>query len=85
MDDPRAFLTSLDQDESLVHVRELPARAPMPRPFPDDVPQLLVDRFGLVGVEGLYEHQAAALDLVRGGRNTIIATGTASGKTLVYN
>ncbi|MGZ4153974.1 MAG: DEAD/DEAH box helicase [Actinomycetota bacterium] len=84
MDDPRAFLTSLDHDDSLVHVRELPARTPMPRPFPDDVPQLLVDRFGLVGVEGLYEHQAAALDLVRGGRNTIIATGTASGKTLVY-
>jgi DEAD/DEAH box helicase domain-containing protein len=85
VDDPRAFLTSLDQGESLVHVRELAARTPAPRPFPDDVPQVLVDRFGLVGVEGLYEHQAAALDLVRGGRNTIIATGTASGKTLVYN
>jgi DEAD/DEAH box helicase domain-containing protein len=85
VDDPRAFLDSLHQDESLVHVREFPARAPSPRPFPDDVPSLLVDRLRLVGVDGLYQHQAAALDLVRGGRNTIVATGTASGKTLVYN
>jgi DEAD/DEAH box helicase domain-containing protein len=85
VDDPRGFLTSLDHDESLVHVRELPERTPTLRPFPDDVPSLLVDRLALVGVEGLYEHQARALDLVRGGRNTIVATGTASGKTLVYN
>jgi DEAD/DEAH box helicase domain-containing protein len=85
VDDPRAFLDALNQDESLVHVRELPARTPHPQPFPDDVPQLLVDRLRLVGVEGLYEHQARALDLVREGRNTVIATGTASGKTLVYN
>jgi DEAD/DEAH box helicase domain-containing protein len=85
MQDPRAFLASLRQDESLVHVRELAARAPEPRPFPDDVPAVLIDRLRLIGVEGLYEHQARALDLVRGGRNTVIATGTASGKTLVYN
>jgi DEAD/DEAH box helicase domain-containing protein len=85
VDDPHAFLASLQQDESLVHVRDLPARAPEPRPFPGDVPSLLIDRLRLLGVEGLYEHQARALDLVREGRNTVIATGTASGKTLVYN
>jgi DEAD/DEAH box helicase domain-containing protein len=85
VDDPHAFLGSLGQDGSLVHVRDLPARAPMPGPFPDDVPPLLAERLRLVGIEGLYEHQAAALDLVREGRNTVIATGTASGKTLVYN
>ena len=75
----------MQQEESLVHVRELAARAPTPQPFPDDVPQLLVDRFALLGVEGLYEHQTRALELVRDGRNTVVATGTASGKTLVYN
>jgi DEAD/DEAH box helicase domain-containing protein len=85
VDDPHAFLASLGQDGSLVHVRDLPARAPTPRPFPDDVPPLLVERLRLVGIEGLYEHQAAALDLVREGHNTVVATGTASGKTLVYN
>jgi DEAD/DEAH box helicase domain-containing protein len=85
VDDPHLFLATLEQDESLVHVRDLPARAPRPRPFPEDVPSVLVDRLRLVGVDGLYEHQAVALDLVREGRNTVIATGTASGKTLVYN
>ena len=55
------------RDGTLVHLRELPARAPEPGPFPDDVPDLLVDRLALIGVTGLYEHQRAALDLVRGG------------------
>jgi DEAD/DEAH box helicase domain-containing protein len=85
VDDPHAFLASLQQNGSLVHVRDLPARAPTPRPFPDDVPPLLAERLRLIGIEGLYDHQAAALDLVRDGHNTVLATGTASGKTLVYN
>jgi DEAD/DEAH box helicase domain-containing protein len=83
--DARAFLASLERDESLVHLRELPARTSVPGPFPDDVPSLVVDRLGLVGVTGLYAHQRTAFDAVRAGRNVIVATGTASGKTLVYN
>ena len=83
--DARAFLASLERDESLVHLREIPARTSEPGPFPDDVPSLVVDRLGLVGVTGLYAHQRTAFDTVRAGRNVIVATGTASGKTLVYN
>jgi DEAD/DEAH box helicase domain-containing protein len=44
-----------------------------------------VERLHLLGIEGLYPHQRAALDLARARRNVVIATGTASGKTLVYN
>ena len=83
--DARAFLASLERDESLVHLREISARTSEPGPFPDDVPSLVVDRLGLVGVTGLYAHQRTAFDAVRAGRNVIVATGTASGKTLVYN
>src|ERR671923_1876997 len=83
--DARAFLASLERDESLVHLRELPARTSEPGPFPDDVPSIVVDRLGLIGVTGLYAHQRTAIDAVRAGRNVIVATGTASGKTLVYN
>jgi DEAD/DEAH box helicase domain-containing protein len=36
-------------------------------------------------VTGLYEHQREAFEIARSGRNVIVATGTASGKTLVYN
>ncbi|MGH2659720.1 MAG: DEAD/DEAH box helicase [Actinomycetota bacterium] len=83
--DPRAFLASVAGDESLAHVRELPARPTVVGPFPKDLPDVLVDRLALLGVEGLYRHQREALEAVRSGRNVVIATGTASGKTLVYN
>jgi DEAD/DEAH box helicase domain-containing protein len=36
------------------------------------------------GVERLYAHQAAAIEAVRDGRNVVLATETASGKSLAY-
>jgi DEAD/DEAH box helicase domain-containing protein len=86
--DPRAFLDELTADPavepSLVHVRVLPARDPAPEPIPD-IPELLADRLGLLGITGLYPHQRAALEVLDRGDNVVMATGTASGKTLVYN
>jgi DEAD/DEAH box helicase domain-containing protein len=83
--DARAFLTSIEREDSLVHVRDLSARANVVEPFPEDLPELLVDRLALQSVTGLYRHQRVALDAIRSGRDVVIATGTASGKTLVYN
>jgi DEAD/DEAH box helicase domain-containing protein len=83
--DPRAFLESVAPEGSLVHVRELPARPPTIEPLPSDLPPILADRLSLLGVAGLYPHQREALDLVRSGRDVMMATGTASGKTLVYD
>ncbi|MDT8305450.1 MAG: DEAD/DEAH box helicase, partial [Anaerolineae bacterium] len=37
------------------------------------------------GISTLYSHQAAAIDAALRGDNVVIATGTASGKTLAYN
>jgi DEAD/DEAH box helicase domain-containing protein len=71
--------------ESLVHVQRLAARDPSPHPFPDDMPQLLRERLALQGIDGLYFHQLRALEVLRGGDNVVVSTGTASGKTLVYN
>ena len=83
--DPRAFLERLSAEDELVHVRDLPARTTEPGPLPADVPDLIRQRLALVGVTGLYEHQREAFEIARSGRNVIVATGTASGKTLVYN
>jgi DEAD/DEAH box helicase domain-containing protein len=83
--DPHAFLESVAPEGVLVHVRELPARPPTVEPFPDDVPSVVADRLSLLGVTGLYPHQRRAVDLIRSGRDVIVATGTASGKTLVYD
>ncbi|HEY7400600.1 MAG TPA: DEAD/DEAH box helicase [Actinomycetota bacterium] len=87
--DARTFLDGLaaepDTGESLVHVRELPRRSPASEPFPADLPPLLVDRLELLDVGGLYPHQSIGLEALRAGRHVVMATGTASGKTLVYN
>jgi DEAD/DEAH box helicase domain-containing protein len=84
----QAFLDRLTADpleaENLVHVEELPARSPIVLPFPEDVPELLVSRLALLGIEGLYAHQLAGLTSLREGRHVMLATGTASGKSLVY-
>ena len=37
------------------------------------------------GIEQLYCHQADAINLIRQGKNVVVVTGTASGKTLCYN
>ena len=49
------------------------------------LPRALQDVLTALGVPGLYSHQAEALDLVRQGRDVVVTTPTASGKTLTYN
>jgi DEAD/DEAH box helicase domain-containing protein len=86
--DARGFLDEVARldgsEQSLAHVEVLPEREAELEPLPD-MPDLLRSRLGLLGIEGLYAHQRRALDLVLSGRDVIVATGTASGKTLVYN
>jgi DEAD/DEAH box helicase domain-containing protein len=65
----------------LVHLHRVPARpartAALTRPLPAEV----ADR---LGVDALWTHQAHAIDLARAGRSVVVATGTASGKSLCY-
>ncbi len=68
----------------VTHVEPLPARAGRHAAWPDWTPDLLVDRFQLIGVEAPWEHQAAAAELAAGGTSVVLATGTASGKSLAY-
>ncbi|TMK21373.1 MAG: DUF1998 domain-containing protein [Actinobacteria bacterium] len=67
-----------------MHVQELPARPPLVQPFPAGFPEVLVGRLGLLGIDGLYPHQAEGLAALADGRDVMLATGTASGKSLVY-
>src|SRR5690606_14144648 len=63
----------------------LPARdgvyASPSEPLPEPIRQMLAAR----GIERLYSHQVAALEAARAGRDWVVVTGTASGKTLCYN
>src|SRR5437899_5837360 len=54
-------------------------------PLPGDLNPELVAALARRGVERLYSHQAEAYEAVRRGRNLVVVTPTASGKTLCYN
>lgn len=51
------------------------------KPFHDTIKKILTSS----GIEGLYEHQVRSIDLIRSKKHVVIATPTASGKTLIYN
>ena len=52
--------------------------------WPSWAPDELVTRLANQGVTGLWPHQYEAAELAHRGRNVIISTGTASGKSLAY-
>ena len=54
-------------------------------PFPEWAPDPLVDALVAQGIEDLYSHQAEAAELVHAGKNVVVVTPTASGKTLCFN
>ena len=66
-------------------LKHFPAREARLAPFPDFLPTRLVDILRARGIESLYSHQAAACELARAGKNFVVVTPTASGKTLCYN
>jgi DEAD/DEAH box helicase domain-containing protein len=76
-----AIVEALTGDGRLVHLETLAPRAAQPgelgRPLPASLHHCLP-------AGGLWRHQAEAIDLARGGRSVVVATGTASGKSLCY-
>lgn len=65
--------------------RVLPARPAALVGFPSDLPVEIVSVLSKRGIYSLYSHQVMAWDHSRNGENVVLATGTASGKTLAYN
>lgn len=63
----------------------LPARDPQYAPYPASVPPLLVEALQSRGITSPYTHQALAWEKLAAGKNVVVITPTASGKTLCYN
>jgi DEAD/DEAH box helicase domain-containing protein len=71
-------------ENPLRHVRELPERPATSVDWPAWVPASLRTALAGCGVERPWAHQVTAAEHARDGRHVVIATGTASGKSLAY-
>jgi len=70
---------------NLVAWQTLPARQAQTHPFPEDLPVPIQRTLIAAGIHTLYSHQFEAWRFAGAAENSILATGTASGKTLSYN
>ncbi|MHA7268528.1 DEAD/DEAH box helicase [Arthrobacter sp. HLT1-20] len=68
----------------LQHVRRIPARQAVTEPWPQWVHPDLVSAYSFLGVVEPWRHQVQGANAAHNGQHTIIATGTASGKSLAY-
>ncbi len=86
----RALLLALQDsrgrgEPELVHAESLPARPARYADLAEPLPRALAHVLDAQGILSLYSHQAQAIDLARAGKHVVVATGTASGKSLAYN
>ncbi|MBP2408830.1 DEAD/DEAH box helicase [Brachybacterium fresconis] len=68
----------------LTHVEQRPARAGRRGSFPDWVDPRLLTHLGEQGITAPWTHQEQAAQLAHEGTNVVLATATASGKSLAY-
>ena len=82
------FIKSIKRMQSykkqIVHIEKLPAQeasfGELEKPLPKNLETCILNR----NIK-LYSHQAQAINIARQGKNVVIATPTASGKTLAFN
>ncbi|MBO0855946.1 MAG: DEAD/DEAH box helicase [Nocardia sp.] len=73
-----------DGERGLTHSTELPARAAQVGDWPDWVSAEVIEALGESGIRVPWSHQVRTADLARAGTHVVVATGTASGKSLGY-
>ena len=88
--DINLFLQSISEhtgyDGQIIRVEELPERQAVYGDLSvDAVDPHVFAALQAMGVNKLYSHQVDAVNAILQGRNVVVVTGTASGKTLCYN
>ncbi|MGB6874100.1 MAG: DEAD/DEAH box helicase [Dehalococcoidia bacterium] len=87
--DAAAFLHHLaslpDYRQQVVHIERIPSQSAMFGKLDNPLHPSLQASLESLGISGLYSHQAKALNAILAGKNVIIATPSASGKTLCYH
>jgi len=67
------------------HHAVLPEKEPVFGTLRPPLPEALEESLTRMGISALYAHQTEALEMIRAGRNIVVATPTSSGKSLIYN
>ncbi len=87
MREPNALIEQLGHGaspEALTHLHVIAAREAVHGPWPEWAHPEVVGAFERCGVQTPWLHQVQAARSAHDGRHTIVATGTASGKSLAY-
>jgi len=69
-------------ENQIVHIEEIPARDALYTPL--ELEAKVKAALAGIGIESLYSHQAEAIEKVREGKDLVLCTSTASGKSLTY-
>jgi DEAD/DEAH box helicase domain-containing protein len=84
-----AFLNHLttlpDYEHQIVHSEHIPKCSPSFGRLDKPLHPILQSRLESLGISSLYTHQAQAINAALCGKNIMVATASASGKTLCYN
>ena len=73
------------EGRNFVHKEIIPERKGRFVPFPENLHPEIVSALKGSRIESLYSHQAESFRLAKEGKNIVVVTPTASGKTLSYN
>ena len=73
------------RSDSITAVQHIPAQEARFADYPDDADPAVVTAFKKRGYSRLYSHQRSSWEALKQGKNVVIVTPTASGKTLCYN
>ena len=87
--DTSAFIEYLKAQETyedqIVHVEHLPPREAVCAELDEPLHERLQTCIRRRGITSFYTHQAEAVNAARQGKNVMVATSSASGKSLCYN
>jgi len=82
------FLTTIQNDSRLaacgMHLESFPPQAARFGSLDCPLPPALTKGLRTLDIVELFSHQAAAIKKIREGKNVVVVTPTASGKTLTY-
>jgi len=78
------FSTDYRSAKTIVAANVVPQKSAEHSDFPPSLLAPVAKLFASQGIEQLYTHQAAALKAILSGKNVVLSTGVASGKSLCY-